>query len=531
MTTKARKQKDPACDAEMKSRPFRRARMCGDVTFWLFCGGIVCGLVLTIYTLLTAAAVSFDAARYLELAAEFYHEGPGGALDWYAGPAVPVVVGTLYGLTGELELTGRLIGIAAASGIVLVTWLLLARTVGRDAAHLGAALLATHPAIIRHAPSAEIDLPYLAVLSLALYWLFLACEQNRRLWPALAAGIAFGTAYLIRPEGLLVALAACGYAWIRRRGGFPLHRTAPLLTVIVAVLMAAPYLVWLHETLGRWTLSGKDRTLSLKYLPDKKNPERALRAGPLGAIAQNPDDLIKWLPTHVKRTCTELPKAAGYVTAALALLGALALWRRRMSIRQPASGLLAVACLPPAAAFALLYPYERYFLQALPLVAVLAAVGAARLWQFRAGRKLVIIALAINLLVAAIQAREPLEASRAYRRAIGERIAAEFGPGRRVLAFTVEAFYARAQRVKRWDPFEGIVPGHGFGEPFSYDRLLAFLKANQVEVVVVDEHFRKDCPEFESRRRPDDFRLVFTTEHKGQRIAVYEVLAVTRSDR
>ncbi len=520
--------------APKEAHSSRRARrspitaLCGDVTLWLACGAAVCGLVLTLYTLRHAAAVSFDAARYLELAAAYATGGIRAALDWYAGPAVPVIVGTLYRWTGQLELAGRVAGIVAAGLLLAGLWLLLRRVSDRQTANLGIALAATHPALIRHAPSAEIDLPYLAALTLALYLVIAACQRRRgQLIAALLAGLAFGAAYLIRPEGLLVAAVVCSYLLVSGRAAVALRRSAAAMVLAVATLVAGPYLVWLHDSLGRWTLSGKDRTLSLKYLPDKRHPERALRAGPLGAIRQNPDDLIQWLPVHAKRTVTELPKAAGYVPLLLATLGVVSLLRRRFRLRRPAVAILLAACLPPTIAFALLYPYERYFLQVVPLVAVLAAVGMSRLWQWRRAWWLAPVAIAANLAIASVQAHEPLEASRAYRRAIGEQIAAEFGPGRRVLAFTVEAFYARAQRVKRWDPFEGIVPGHGFGKPFSYERMLAFLKAHQVEVVVVDHHFLKDCPEFLSKLRPEDFRLAFVAEHNGERIRVYEVLAVT----
>ena len=503
---------------------------CGHVTVACAWGAAACGLGLATLTLLRAAALSFDAARYLELARAYADDGLRAALDWYVGPAFPVAVGTLYRLLGDLELAGRLFGLISAVALVGLVWLLLKEISDHTTAHFGAALLATNPAVIRHAPSAEIDLPYLMLLCGALYAQVrsIRSRQSRAVW-SVSAGLLFGIAYLVRPEALVVALLVGLWFLVgpaaRQLGA---RRWLVGLSAPIALMVGAPYLVWLHESLGRWTLSGKDRTLSLKYLPDKKHPERALQAGPIGAILQNPDDLFKWLPVHAKRTLTELPKAAGYGCLALAVLGAVAWHRGRVRPDRLGSLLVLIASVPPVLAFALLYPYERYFLQGLPAVALLAALGCRRLLE-RCGRRWVLTALlGINLLVASVQAREPLEQSRLPRRRLGERIAASMGPGRRALAFTVEAFYAGADRVPRWDPFEGIVPGHGFGRPWDYDRLLAFLRAERVEVIVVDEHFRKDCPEFYDRLQPTDFRLLFRQQRGGDVVDVFEVLAVTR---
>ena len=496
-------------------------------------GALAAALGLAIIEANQAASVSFDAARYLELARAFHLRGLHGALDWYSGPIFPVIVGTVYPMVGSLEWTGRLVGLAFAALFVLSVHALAAELFSRRIGTVAAALVGTHAALIRHAVTAEIDVPYLGLLSFALlcaYRSYASTVRRYQLAWAIAAGVSFALAYLTRPEGLIVCIVlSLGLVGLYRGTARGLRLGLPVLAVAVA--LSLPYLCWLRAELGRWTLSGKDRTLSLKFLPDKKHPERALKAGVLGALWQNPDDLIDWLPTHLRRTLTELPKANGYLILPLAIVGLVRLRRTGVLKRNRFLRSALLACLLPVLGFALLYPYERYFMQALPITGPLAAIGLVSLQQRlahlrtrRIGSALVIVVLATNLTIAAVQAREPIESSRTYKRQIGERIRRLVGPGRRVLAFTIEAFYAEADRVKRWDPFEGIVPGHGFGQPFTYESMLEFVRKHRVEVLVVDHHFRKDCPDFMEKVRPEHFRLLFQVEHKGEPIYVYRTM-------
>lgn len=108
--------------------------------------------------------------------------------------------------------------------------------------------------------------PFLAFWLLGLWaaWRSLARRSGRA---ALAAGLAFGTAYLVRPEGLfwwaLFAGAAMGLALGRGHS----WRLAALSAVGFWVL-AAPYVLYLSLQVGSLTLSGKTGVTTVISLAD-----------------------------------------------------------------------------------------------------------------------------------------------------------------------------------------------------------------------------------------------------------------------
>ncbi|GEM_PF-3121436 len=205
--------------------------------------------------------------------------------------------------------------------------------------------------------------------------------------------------------------------------------------------------------------------------------------------------------------------------------------RRRVVDRSPgAVGLLLWSSVPFLLFFGLTYPRLRYFMQALGPWVVLAAVAVVELaawaselrvglavrWRSAtpdaAGRRALAIALAAPMFILAASTfwslRRPLEQGLATERAVGERILQLAGPGRRVLTFTVPAFYAEAERVPLWGPMEGIVRCHGFSKPLTYEELVDHVRRRHAEYIIMDHDLQRDCPDFLARVRDEDFQLV-----------------------
>ncbi len=215
---------------------------------------------------------------------------------------------------------------------------------------------------------------------------------------------------------------------------------------------------------------------------------------------------------------------------------------RKVGGQRGARPFLLWSTLPFVLFFFLLFPGRRYFMQGLIAWAVLAAAGvvalAVKLAEWRtqfaatrmlsgpaarsssfatqvrlAGARAFFIGLWAPVLVMAVVTvlsnRQPLESSLLSERRIGERLLALAGPGKRVLCFTVTAFYARAERVPLWGPMQGIVRAHGFGWPRDYRDLVRYVREHRVEYVVLDYDLMRDCPDFLERVRPNEFELLF----------------------
>jgi hypothetical protein len=212
-------------------------------------------------------------------------------------------------------------------------------------------------------------------------------------------------------------------------------------------------------------------------------------------------------------------------------LVAIAVFRRRAVPRtNGAAGLLLWVSVPFIVFFFLTFPGRRYFMQALPQWTILAAVGTIELaglvagWRarlaerfhstdpalrYRRAFRIALATPAVLLVGSTLYGNwTPIEQSLITERALGDRIHQIAGPGRRVLSFTVTAFYARGERVPLWGPMEGIVRCHGYGNPLSYDGFVSYVRRHRVEFVVLDQDLRADCPEFLDRVQAQDFELV-----------------------
>jgi 4-amino-4-deoxy-L-arabinose transferase-like glycosyltransferase len=524
--------------------------------------GTVMGLVLMIWTWARAASMSADGAHYMELAQRAWRLGPSAGMDWYAGPGYPVAAGCLYGLCGDLEFAGRLTSFLFGLGTLAGVGVLGLRLFGRTIAALAVAMLAVHTTFVRHTVMAETDAAYgcWLVWSLWLTWeLKHARTAPRRAILSVLLGLALGIGYLTRPEAIpLAGLLGLWYLLPRKAGGrqgsgfrvqgsgVRSQKSAVVtrlawLAVVGAIFLAvaSPYLLHLRRELCRWSLSGKERSIVLKFVPDKRNYEDVLKLGVTGALLKQPSNVLHWLPYHLHWGLPQLVKALHPVVLALAGFG---LWRARTR-RSPrltthhsplptpalgAVGLLLWSSMPFIIFFFLTFPGRRYFMQAMPQWTILAAVGANELAglvvrrrkRFGAAlaravpdtaKRFALVAATPMLLIAVstwYRNLDPLEQSRRVERTIGERILQIAGPGRRVLSFTIPAFYARAERVPLWGPMQGIVRCHGYGKPLSYEEFVTYLRRHGVEYVVLDHDLRKDCPEFLDRVRSQEFELM-----------------------
>jgi 4-amino-4-deoxy-L-arabinose transferase-like glycosyltransferase len=536
--------------------------------------GVVAGLALMTWTWSRAASMSADGAHYMELAERSWRLGPHAGMDWYAGPGYPVIAGWLYALVGDLDFAGRLtsflFGLATLAGVALLGH----RMFGSAVATIAVALLAAHTTFVRHAVMAETDAAYGCWLVWSIFFTWelkhAVTIWRRMLWATLAA-CTLGVGYLTRPEAVpLAGLLGLWYVLAKNEDRGPRTEERPSIfgqlfsplrgrayaikriayaawVGVLFLAIASPYMLKLRADLGRWSLSGKERSIVLKFVPDKRNYEEVLKRGVTGALIDNPWNVLHWLPYHMHWGLPQFVKSLHPIVLVLAAVG---LARRRVVPRAAgATGLLLWTSVPFVVFFVLTFPGRRYFMQAMPAWTILAAVGTVELaavvacWRQRiqalrftgAAQRAWRISLAAPLaLMAASTAwsnRRPIEESLRTERAIGERIFETAGAGRRVLTFSVAAFYARGERVPLWGPMGGIVRCHGYGERLSYDDFVRYVRRHRAEFVVLDHDLRADCPEFLQRVCPDDFELLAgdIADHHGPHL-IYRFVGTRAGD-
>ncbi len=105
------------------------------------------------------------------------------------------------------------------TAMVLPISLLTRMLQGFTAAVLSGALIAIHPLLVVAAPSVLTEPTYLTLYFTGLYGAALAVETGG-VRAGVLAGVAFGLAYLTRPEGIVLAAAAGGHG-LGGAGGRP----------------------------------------------------------------------------------------------------------------------------------------------------------------------------------------------------------------------------------------------------------------------------------------------------------------------
>lgn len=217
--------------------------------------------------------LAFDEGWYLLLARSLF-TGAGYSLVGFPhislSPLFPVMAGAAGEVLGSWVWGGRVVAALASGLLVVPAWGMFRRLASRRTALIAAALVAVLPSMAPFVVpfwigadlwvGAEPLLHFFLFLGIAL-WLR-ADERDGGATGAslawLAAGAAFGLAFLARPEAIItwgvLGLVALGLAaWNRS----PRRLLGATLMGIGFVLLAAPYWLYIRDVTGDWRLSGR----------------------------------------------------------------------------------------------------------------------------------------------------------------------------------------------------------------------------------------------------------------------------------
>jgi len=210
-------------------------------------------------------AIRWDEPDYLTLARNLA-TGRGfsvaGHPELHYAPLFPLAASLFYRLLGNLKAASDAVYVLAGAALIVPFFALARRLFGGRVALAASLLLALCPAL-------NASVLYWGTMTEPLYllcvfaglWLTWVAAESGRVGPAIAAGAGFALAYLTRPEGSFYAAlgalalavgvvgrrqARSGKAWLAL-GGY----------LLAALLVAMPYLVYIHAQTGRWMVSGK----------------------------------------------------------------------------------------------------------------------------------------------------------------------------------------------------------------------------------------------------------------------------------
>ena len=230
---------------------------------WIWLILIVAGAIIFRLILMTKAyAVGFDEVNYLKLAASGHINGLNHVLHTYWSPFYPLAVTLFSYIIPNYELAGKLMSILSASFIIVPLFFFVKEHFDKRTAFGASLLIAffTYLAIFSIYAQTEFVYSFVAIAGIISGWYAL---QNKNIILSLITGIFFGLAYLTRPEGLGFELTFVGVtlvillARLVQRSGIASYIIILVISSIGFMAVSLPYLIYLREETGQWTISTK----------------------------------------------------------------------------------------------------------------------------------------------------------------------------------------------------------------------------------------------------------------------------------
>jgi len=369
-------------------------------------------LIFRLFLMRYRFAVAFDEANYLKLAATAVQHGPAAALHPFWTPLLPWLTAIFGGVIGDFELGGRLLSIFCGVALLPILYFSFQSVTGRVAVLWAVAWAGFAPAFAFHQTGVLTEALYMCVgiSGMLLGWRAL----KQRCWKtAVPAGIAFGLAYLSRPEGIGFIMVYLGVLVLVLGAGLIQNRRLekallPVLfgAVMACGLVASPYLLFLRHHTGHWTISGKTANLqgeaygqvrkadeldiyrvlsedNHSQLIDKLYHEGTFTAPTESsidkAVSLTPVYLVKKYVKNLYKVLKEaLPTALSTVLFVLVALGLFAVpWSRNRLWRE--LYFMAFFALFWFVVMPVFHPDERHFLPLLPICFIWAGQGAVHL--------------------------------------------------------------------------------------------------------------------------------------------------------
>lgn len=223
--------------------------------------------------------VGFDEGWYM-LLAQSLASGEGYTLNGSPhttfSPLWPFLLGGGYAITGELVWTSRVLVSLVGAITLWPLYILTKRFLSGSILWLALILAAIAPPLVSFIPywgGRELFVGGSEPLWLLLFIATMAL-WGRTTLRAGVTGVLMGLAFYTRPEAIGAA-AIVGLFYIVPRG-VKWHRALVHGVVYGALVwgVMTPYLFYLHEVTGRWTLSG--RGVAVGVLPDRQRAEGAV---------------------------------------------------------------------------------------------------------------------------------------------------------------------------------------------------------------------------------------------------------------
>jgi hypothetical protein len=315
-------------------------------------------------------------------------------------PLHPIVAGLFHLLTSNFEMASKLESSIFGGLLLLPVFAMAQRIYGFQMAYFAAALLAIFPAL-------TVNILYWGAASEPLYLfllygglaVLLAGLDGSKLGMFPVAGTLLGLAYLTRPEafvyfGIFFFLASI-WLWKGVKSFVPRTWCALGLFLLPFMLLATPYIWYLHVQTGAWMISGKtnitwqmnseqDGSMSIWNLDSSGeeinwlSPER-FKEKPLQSVLMEPQGLGRRMIKHGAMLKSQFFTRTNF-SWALTLLVVLGLFKQPWDLRRIRYEAFLITIILVLILVYIPFGFEvRFFTPAFPVLLMWTAKGALEL--------------------------------------------------------------------------------------------------------------------------------------------------------
>lgn len=218
---------------------------------------LLVSLLLSIYLFFRTYVISLDGAfQYIPMAKDFasglFKEG---FQKTGQQPLYPLLISGVSFWAKDFELAGMLVSSFFGILIILPVYYLGKRVFGQQVAFISVLLLIIHPHIRRFSADVLKESTYLFFLAMAIWFAWRTIDKDKIYYYLLIPFLST-IAYLARPDGIEVFFVAFFYVLLVKKFSSPTKRGKVILLLLLASgIFILPYLLYLREITGEWTLS------------------------------------------------------------------------------------------------------------------------------------------------------------------------------------------------------------------------------------------------------------------------------------
>jgi hypothetical protein len=350
---------------------------------------VLIALAIRLYLSLTSFCIAGDGVAYLRMARDFAGGASLKALASVFSPLYPLIVSGTHGFIPDWELAGSLVSAVLGSAAVATIYLMTRQAFQREDLAIGSAVLAAiQPELAAYSASVRTEAGFVFLLTAAVWTLIVGLERHRIATVAIG-GIIGGLAYLYRTEAVGLLVFVPGFILVAplrwRRWNFRWAVVAATTFAATFLLIASPYLIYLRETSGRWTV-GREFTAAMMYgmgtvAPDTLRWQRLgyTSTSPFAPIMANPQLYVEKVAVDFLASLYGFVQALGWLPSALLALG---LWRHgRILLNNFAEAMLASLTVFYFVGFAFSYTGARFMLHLIPFTFGWVMLGLETLSQ------------------------------------------------------------------------------------------------------------------------------------------------------